>query len=287
MARDFLILEGIIKMKKIILLLSILSLNLLSVYAFEIGSISVDLKDDNLVISSHKGEILDYEFDESLLSYAYIIETPYFKMSGYDGVVEEKYSKGLKILPKNNLNRDDFISFTFLSEQNNTIGLLTGFAGASGGSSQQVYFINTQTGNFIKIGLTDMQEMDWITESKNIVGYKNFNTSTYFFSHAASWGRKARISGVFYFDGDGKAVSDKEALKSILKTEYEKIVFSDEKKRLLQKNIMPGYRTLGEKLIDFVYYGFKLGKQEEVFTFLNTLHPIYEEEARYYTELSL
>jgi hypothetical protein len=83
-----------------------------------------------------------------------------------------------------------------------------------------------------------------------------------------------------------KAVSDGEALQGIFKIEYEKIAFSDEEKRLLQDNIMSEmkYRSIGEKLVDFVYYGFKLGKQDEVFALLDTLHPVYAEEANYHTE---
>lgn len=274
-------------MKKIIFILGILLVSFSSVYAFEIGNISVDLKGNDLVISSPKGEILNYEFDESLLSYAYIIETPYFKMSGYDGVVEKEYSEGLKTTQKNNLSCDDFVLFSFLSEKHNTIGFLIGSAGVSGGSSQRVYFINTQTGDFINIKLTDIQEMDWITKNEYILGYKDFDTNIYFGSHATSWGYKARISDVVYFDENGKTIFNKEASNSIFMNEYEKIVFSDEEKRLLQENIMSDmqYRPLGEKLVDFVYYGFKSGKQEEVFAFLNTLNPVYAEEAKYHTAL--
>lgn len=273
-------------MRKIIFILNILLVGLSPVYAFEIGDIFVDLKDNDLVISSSKGEILNYEFDESLLSYIYIIETPYFEMSGYDGVVEKEYSKGLKLFPKSDLNRDEFVLFPFLSAKYNTIGILIGSAGASGGSSQRAYFINTQTGGCITIDLMDMQEMDWIAQSEYILGYKDYD-NIYFGPHATSWGYKARISDVVYFDETGKAVSNREALTIILKDEYEKIVFSDEEKRLLQDNIMSDmrYRLLGEKLVDFVYYGFKLGKQEDVFKFLYTLNPIYSEEAEYRAEL--
>ena len=159
-------------------------------------------------------------------------------------------------------------------------------SGGSGGSSQDIYFINTQTGVFIKLQLTDMQEMTWIVKYGHPIGFKEYDTSFAFGAHAISWGHKARISSVTLFDGEGKLTLDRDALNDIWESEYNKITFSAEEKMLLQENIMSDmkYRSLGEKLVDFVYYGFKTGKNKEVFEFLNTLNSAYRQEAEYYTK---
>lgn len=273
-------------MKKLIFTFCFLLLSVSFVFAFQIDSVSFDLHDGRFTISSPKGQILNHTFGDSLLGYEYILETPYFELNGYDGVVELGRSKGLKSLPKKNLTAKAFTKFAFFSRENNTIGLLIGSAGASGGSSQDVYFINTHTGSLIKLQLTDMQEMTWITKNGQPIGYKEYDTNFYFGAHATSWGYKARIAGVIFFDVNGSITIDKDALKDIYEKEYGKISFSDDEKMLLQKNIMEDmqHRPLGEKLVDFVYYGLKIGKRNEVFELLNTFNPVYTQEAEYQIE---
>lgn|GEM_PF-5678459 len=269
-------------MKKLIFVLFILFFNISLILASKIDNISCDLDNGAFIISGPKGEILNYHLDDSLMNYEYILDTPYFKLNGYDGVVELGKSKGLKSFPKKKLTVESFTKFAFFSREVNTIGFLIGGAGGSGGSSQTAYFINTQTGNSIKIDLTDMVEMFWITKNDQIIGYKQYDTGFSFGAHSVSWGYKPRLSAIVYFDEFGNLTFDKNGLQSIMKSEYEKIKFSDGEKALLQDNIMSDikHRQLGEKLVDFVYYGLKIGKQKEVFEFLNTLNPIYIQEAK-------
>lgn len=269
-------------MKKLTFVICFLLLVPTFVYAFQVDSISFNVNDERIIVSSPKGEILNYKFDDSILSYEYILETPYFWLDGYDGVVEIEKSKGLKSFSKKNLTADAFTEFSLFSRKNNTIGLLIGIAGASGSSGQDIYFINTQTGGFIKIHLMDMQEMTWIMKNGQIVGYKGYVTNVYFGASVTSWGWKARISSVIFFDECGNIAFNKDALKGIYESEYAKINFSNEEKALLQDDIMSDmeHRPLGRKLVDFVYYGFKIGKQKEVFKFLNALNPVYAQEAK-------
>ena len=266
-------------MKKLMFIFGFLLLTVSLVYAVQIDSVSFDLNGEKLIVSGSKGEILNHAFGDSLLSYEYILETPYFELSGYDGVIDMEKSKGLRSLPKKDFTAEAFTKFPFFSQKNNTVGLLIGSAGASGGSRQDVYFINTQTGSFIKIQLTDMQEITWITENGQLIGYKEYDTSFSLGAHATSWGYKARISSITFFDEAGNITFDKDALKDVYEREYAKISFSDDEKMLLQENIMSEmeHRSLGRKLIDFVYYGLKIGKQQEVFEFLNTLNLVYAE----------
>ncbi len=274
-------------MKKLIFTFCFLLLSVSVVFAFQVDSISFDLNNGKLSISSPKGQILNHAFGDTHLSYEYILETPYFELHGYDGVVELEKSKGLRLFPKKELTTEAFTKFAFFSQESNTIGILIGSAGGSGGSSQDVYFINTLTGSFIKIALTDMEEMSWITENGQIVGYKEYDTNFSFGAHALSWGAKARLSAVVHFDTSGNITFDKGSLNDVIESEYTKIKFSDNEKALLKNDIMSSmeYRSLGEKLVDFVYYGFKLGKEAEVFKFLDTLNPLYSEEAKYHTSL--
>ena len=39
-------------------------------------------------------------------------------------------------------------------------------------------------------------------------------------------------------------------------------------------------RSLGVKLLDFIYYGIKADHEEEVLEFLETIHPVYLEGAK-------
>lgn len=268
-------------MRKLILCVCFLVLVVSFVYAFEMDNLSISLTDGKFVVSNLKGEIINHSIDD--LNYEYILKTPYFKMDGYDGVIEIEKSEGLKSFSDKSLGVNAFIKFPFFSQESNTIGLLMGSAGGSGGSSQEVYFINTQTGVFIKLQLTDMQEMTWIVKNGHPIGFKEYDTSFTFGAHAISWGCKARISSVTFFDGEGNLTLDRDALNDIWESKYNKITFSAEEKMLLQENIMSDmkYRSLGEKLVDFVYYGFKTGKNKEVFEFLNTLNPVYKQEAEY------
>lgn len=271
-------------MKKICLLLVFLLISIFT-YAFQIDNIFITVKDSSIAVSNQQEEILKHDLDEAILSYEYILTTPYFYMGGYDGVIELEQSKGLMPLLKTSMTADNFVRFPFFTDKKNTIGILIGRAGASGGSTQNVYFIDTTTGNFIKIKLHDMKEMTWIKKDNLPIGYKNYNTTFYFSSHANSWGLRPRISEVVYFDNKGKIILDENALDDIYKSEYDNIIFSDKEITLLQKNVMiQGYRKLGKKLVDFVYYGLKLGKEKEVFDFLKKINPIYTEEANYYID---
>ena len=118
------------------------------------------------------------------------------------------------------------------------------------------------------------------------IGFKEYDTSFAFGAHAVSWGHKARVANVILFDKEGNMIPQIGVMNDIWENEYNTIAFSAEEKVLLQKNIMSdmAYRSLGEKLVDFVYYGFKTGKNKEVFEFLNTLNSAYRQEAEYYTK---
>jgi hypothetical protein len=282
MNKKQLIVAGEKIMRKLIFLICFSLLAISFAYAFNINNISINLTDGKLVISSPKGEILNHA-SGGLLCYEYILETPYFEMGGYDGVVEIEHSKGIRGIPKSNLTADSFPKFPFFSQESDTIGLLIGSAGGSGGSSQNVYFINTRTGVLIKVELTDMQGMEWIKKDGRPIGFKEYDTVYSFGPRATSWGHKARITSVNFFDKDGNITFDRGALNDILKSEYNKISFSAEEKLLLQKDIMSDmkYRQLGEKLVDYVYYGFKIGKKNEVLEFLMTLNPVYKQEVEY------
>jgi len=252
-------------------------------FAFQIDSVSFDLNDRKLTVSGPQGEILNHEFIDSLLEYEYVVDTPYFELGGSDGVVELAESKGLRSFPRRDLAVDSFPKFSFFSQEKDTIGLLFGSAGATGSDSQDVYFINTQTGVFIKLHIANMEKATWIIQDRRILGFKDYDADFSFGSHAVSWGKKARISHVTFFDNEGKLTLDQKALNDFWESEYKKVTFSAEEKKSLQEDIMSRmeYRLLGEKLVDFVYYGFKLGKQKEVYDFLNTLNPVYSQEAKF------
>ena len=271
------------RIKRLIFAIYFLFLSMSVACAFQVDNVYLDLKEGEMVVSGPKGEIVRHTFYPSTLDYEYILETPYFYLGGYDGIIEIEKSTGIKPF-QNNLTKENLVKFPFFSRENTTIGILIGEAGATGRSHQDIYFIDTLTGNFIKIHLTDMQEATWIMEGGIPVGYKGYDTTAAFGPAGISWGSSVRIESIVFFDSGGNLTFDEDLLRSIYQDEYSKIIFSEDEKLLLQENIMREmeHRNLGKKLVDFVFYGCKSGNDEEVFSFLGTLNPVYTIEAEFY-----
>lgn len=243
--------------------------------------IDFNITSDFLTISGIEGKIVNISRDDSSMNYEYILETPFFEITGVDGVINPIKSKGLKNFPKDDFLPEDFPKFSFFTEEKNTIGILIGFAGSSGGSTQTVYFINTQTGDFLTINSGNLASISWAIENGRPVGYKEFDTSFYFGSHATSWGYKPRVDRIVFFDETGKTFEDKQELTDLYKKEFDQIIFTEDEEALLQDNIMSDmqYRSLGQKLVDYVFYGMRSGQKDTVIAFLKTVHPVYLEEA--------
>jgi uncharacterized protein (TIGR03067 family) len=245
-------------------------------------NVSISIVDQKLLISNQKEDILNYDLDDSFMRYIYIIVNPYFKLKGYDGLVDAGVSKGLKNIPENGLSIKDFPLFSFFSPKKESIGLLLGSAGGSGGSSQTAYFINIKSGRYLKIHLIDMNMVDWLVENGHPVGFKKYNTTFHLGSHNFPWGYKKRISKIGKFDEKGNIYYDKKAFGLICGKMFEAIEFTTAEHRMLQKNLFhnnKGNDKLAEKLVDFMYFGLESGNKEKVIEFLETLHPIYLKES--------
>jgi hypothetical protein len=250
----------------------------------QIDAISFDIQGNMIIISNDNEKILERTLDDSSLTYEYIITNPFFEITGWDGVVDLNKSKDLKKFPGKNIKKEDFVKFPFLSEQKDTIGILTGRAGATGRSSQEVYFINVKTGVFIKLPMQDMEEISWLKENGNIAGYIKHEDTLYFGPSSTRWGYKARPYEVILFDQNGDMTTHSDAFKQLVERAYKKIHFSAEEKEILRENVIYSmkYRDLGEKLLDFIYYGYALGREDEVMEFLNKINPIYAKETKKY-----
>jgi len=247
--------------------------------ALQIGKVTIQKTEDTIIFSS-RTFVLRHKLSALSLNYAYVLTTPYVSYRGYDGIVNPGMSNGLIALPNRGLRSEDFPKFTFFNERKSCIGILTGSAGGSGGSSQALTIFDTLTAQHFQVGTVDMQDPEWISKDGHPVAFIEKSAIWYLGGHALSLGYEPRISQCYTIK-DGKLKVSTELEKELCRKKYVEILFTPEEMNILRDDdIFNLNRDLAVKLLDKIYYGLKLGKHNELKDFMDKINPKYAEETK-------
>lgn len=275
--------------KRIFLLLSFFLLNAPLLYAVQIGTVLIEKKQDAITITNGKDSIW-LKLSDSIMEYVYIITTPYVKYAAFDGVPrikpDEDYdeiSEGLKEIPDDrDFEEADFPKFAMGADKKTWIGLMEGVAGGSGGSSQTLHFFDTGSKKYFKVETFELFDPEWISPAGHPIGFIERNY-IYLYGHAVGYGGAARIRKVHSLK-DGQLVEDAALLREYFEKEYAKAAINDAEFDNLRAR--KESRELACKLVDRLYYGVGLGKDEEIESLLSRLDrsDIWEELTDYHLE---
>jgi len=209
--------------------------------------------------------------------YQFIICDPFAKLTCYDGVPEP--SPDLVRLPiKRPLVASDFKKFRFFRDEPTTIGLLFGYAGGSGGSTQQMVLLDTSSTAHTVISLSDCSEPYWIDPAKHPPDYAETKVS-YLGPRAFALGYAARIERAFSFKS-GEYHRDPVLERRLWKEKFSQSKLTAAELDMLRKTQARGVNwELGAKLVDYIYYGVRTGRKEDVKQLLDSIHDSYRKEA--------
>ena len=251
-----------------------------------IGTVTIR-QDTNSITLIQDNRTNMLERSDCRLNYAYIITTPFIKYDGVDGILKLededgfKYKcKGLRPMPWNrSIRKSDFVLFSLFDKKPTCLGVLKGVAGATGRSSQNLIFLDTASNRHLEFSTIDMHDPVWIMGKDHPVGFKTFNSLSVG-PGVVSLGLGPRLEMVYSLV-DGVFKPDEKLKMAEVKQYYDKISFNPQGKiELCNTNWMDMDRDIGDKLLDAVYYGTILGKQDEVNHLLNMVAPELREEIK-------
>lgn len=244
-------------------------------------------QDTNSITLIHGNRTNMLERSDSCLDYTYIITTPFIKYDGCNGVPRLKDEDGIKYKCKGlspipwdrSIRKSDFVLFPLFDKKPTCLGILTGMAGCSGGSSQNLTFLDTASNRHLELATQDMNDPVWIMGKGHPIGFKTFNYN-YVAGHALSLGLKPRLK-MIYSLVDGAFVPDETLKMAEIKQCYSNISFTAQEKNELGKtDWMEMDREVAEKLLDAIQYGTILGKQDEVNSLLAIVTPELRKEIK-------
>jgi hypothetical protein len=211
---------------------------------------------------------------------AYIITTPFIKYDGVDGAPELSKCKGLRPIPwDRSIRKSDFVLFPLFDNKPTCLGVLKGVAGATGRSSQNLIFLDTASNRHLEFSTIDMHDPAWIMGNGHPIGFKTFNSLSVG-PGVVSLGLGPRLE-MIYSLVNGAFVPDEKLKMAEVKQYYSKISFNPQEQiELCKTNWMEMDRDVGDKLLDAVYYGTMLGKQDEVNNLLAKVTPELRKEIK-------
>jgi hypothetical protein len=240
------------------------------------------LETGEITIKRTDGMVID-TFGGGYSSYQYILNDPFTWLPGADGLIYPA-DEILPLIANGKIAETNFKKFSFFTNKPTTIGLLFGSYGASGGSGQTLLFLDTAGDSYVGINLVDGNEPLWVDKNSKPPIFARTN-ALYIGGHATAWGYKPRIESVYIFD-DGSYRVGQAITYDLFLEKYKEINFTSSEMEFLKNTSffskeVDQKRDLGEKMLDFVYYGKKLEKDKEVEKFLSQIHPSYVEEMKY------
>jgi hypothetical protein len=172
------------------------------------------------------------------------------------------------------LQATNFARFAFFTNRPTTIGLMTGFAGADGGSSQTLYLVDVETGAHVCIPLSDGYMPVWLQPGVYPPPFALTDNDGIQSDVAWSPGGKPRLTQMYFFrNGQYRrdlAAERKEMVArfqaaQLTPAECKRIQAAEELDLVNEKDL--------ERLLDFVHYGKFTGQQAAVDRILKLLRP--------------
>jgi hypothetical protein len=121
-------------------------------------------KENNL--PEENPSVIEINGDNSYPYYILLAKTYLVDYAGYDGVVRSKET----LINLDRTKEEGMPTFSLPGYKNDVLGILIGFSGASGGSSQSLHLIDIETGKTTTIYSGDQHEPKWFTQNGKL-GY--------------------------------------------------------------------------------------------------------------------
>lgn len=254
---------------------------------------SIIVDNGNRIFTFNYGE--NYRKDWGL-SYYFILNDPFVSsFACYDGVPDPQNSDGsitdlFSDYSLKQLSSNDFQKFSFFNHEATTIGLLIGRAGASGGSSQEMFLFDTVSDQYVIIPMVDCMSPAFI-RYPTVEAPLYATTSTMSIGprvQSLGWGE--RIVAIYRLvNGSYQRVAP-EMEKEFFFPLYVNAVPTPQETEYFQNIRMTDLYELGAydekrdwlvKLLDYCYYAVKAGKRNELQPFLHSLDQSLQEELQY------
>lgn len=250
--------------------------------------------DDLKLLFGNQSKIFMINFDDFyLLEHVYIMKNPFIDIRCSDGIPDD--SNNLVEFNKNNaiekLRETDTYKFSFFSEESTTIGILHSRAGASGGSTQTLYLIDTKSDKYAEVNFVDCTIPYWVDTDQHPPKYATIYPS-YIGGHASGLGISyKRIAEIYTFNNNkfsrNEAVEerwfDELYFKSIL-TKSEMDFIRNKDLYYLTNNRSDELDKILIKLLDNIHYAKKTHREEQVLDVIKLLDKSVQEEVSIYLE---
>jgi hypothetical protein len=245
----------------------------------EIGNVGIRVTEDEISIRTPAG-VSNYDRGPGMMYYEYLLTTYKPHITGMDGVVYTNST--LLAIPDRPLKPNDFPMFSFFSKEPTTIGLLFGYGGASGGSSQQLALIDTESGTKVDINMSDMGDPLWREDTTVPPSYAETEAIIYMGAHVISLGYAPRISKAYSFR-NGQYERDAALESRLFKKKFAAVKLTDEDMDELKEDDLTKIdRRSAVRFLDYVYYGTKSGNTNAVKALLKSASETVKNEVESY-----
>ena len=248
----------------------------------KMGTVTIAIDSSKITIENKLEKIdIQYGYSNNYKrdgGYYYIINDPFTPLDFHDGypykcspkqAVDLFYSYSLKHIKKSN-----FRKFSFFNSKSTTIGVLTGIAGGSGGSSQKMYFFDTTSEKYAIISFSDGIYPTWIRYSSDKAPIYLTKKYSYIGGRSKYMGYGLRISGIYCFKNSSYR-QDSEFEKAFFLQLYKKSLLTlGEIKYFKQATMQNIYNDRSKsivRLLDYFYYARKAGKSHELTKFFTAM----------------
>jgi hypothetical protein len=227
-------------------------------------TIIIIMKENNL--PEDNPGVTEINGDDSYPYYVLLATTYFVDYAGYDGRV----SSNETLITLDNAKKTGIPTFSLPGYKNDVMGILIGFSGGSGGSSQKLHLIDIETGDETIISSSDQNEPIWFTQ-KGVLGYIKTNIS-YVGPHVAMWNTGMRVIwNTYILDTTNlNFISDKQLFLNLCQYELNKIALSHKELKKIKgksfEEIMSSekYLKILRKIIGEVYYRQKLDQVDYI-----------------------
>lgn len=203
--------------------------------------------------------------------YIFLLNTHGPRVTGMDGYVETNENV-LEIPTNRPLAKTDIPLFKFFSNRPTTLGLLHGSAGASGGSSQNIILVDTETGANTSVNMPDMVAPLWLND-QTPPAYARMTVDHYLGPRGLSLGYSPRISEAYSFS-NGQYERDMKLADRLYLEKFKTTSLTKQDMIELQKDDLNAIDPdTGIRFLDYIYYGTKSGQTNAVQELLTRVSP--------------
>ena len=261
-----------------------------------IDSIALSSYDSKLVVGIG-GSRVSIDLKPFGLPYAFVVRDPFTPIPCIDGVPDLEQTAHSELPPlitfaseKDLLVKLALNKFAFFRPEKTTIGLLTGGAGASGGSHQTLYLFDTQSARHAIIEFSDCMGPEWFSMPTYPPSYAKISSIHYIGPRASAVALGDRVEEIFTFNDIQNTYTRNTKIENVWFSRlYKEATLTSEELDVLGKETLDDLvdadwdsepRKLATKFMDMLYYANKTGNTYNAVALIKKLTPSLASEFR-------